>query len=337
MQTGIFGFSSSGKTELFRALSREQSTAREQTLVKVPEPRLQPLAQLYNPAKIIPAEIEFLDLPGPGESGQGLGQKVLNAIRPCDCLLAVLDCFSGMRDPEQQIQDIESDLIVSDLAVAEKRLERIQLDKKKGKGLDQAGEEERLREAMALLDQNRPLRQEPDLAKAKELRGFCFLSAKPILLVWNMREDRLQSDHPPEFPGSAQGHVQVSARLERELAELENEEDRSEFLQDLGLKESALDRIISASYQLLELITFLTAGPKEVRAWTIPKDTSALEAARAVHSDMAKGFIRAEVLSWQDFLDCGSFKRAKEKGVLRLEGKEYQVQDGDIITFRFNV
>ncbi|MGM0424729.1 MAG: DUF933 domain-containing protein [Thermodesulfobacteriota bacterium] len=337
MQTGIFGFSSSGKTELFRALSSEQPTARERALVKVPEPRLQPLAQLYNPARITPAEIEFLDLPGPGDAGQGLGQRVLNAIRPCECILAVLDCFSGMRDPEQQIEDIAADLIVSDLAVAEKRLERLQLDKKKGRGLDQPGEEERLQEAMTLLEQGRPLRSAPELAGAKELKGFCFLSAKPILFVWNMREDKLDSEKPPEFTGTAQGHVQVSARLERELAELESEEDRQEFLQDLGLKKSALGRIISASYQLLGLITFLTAGPKEVRAWTIPRGISALEAAGVIHSDLAKGFIRAEVLSWQDFLVCGNFKQAKEKGLLRLEGKEYQVQDGDIITFRFNV
>lgn len=337
MQTGIFGFSSSGKTELFRALSREQATARERALVKVPEPRLKPLAELYNPAKVIPAEIEFLDLPGPGETGQGLGQKILNAIRPCDCLLAVVDCFSGMRDPQQQVEDIAADLIISDLAVAEKRLERIALDKKKGKDLGQPGEEERLQEAQALLEQGRPLRAEPALARAKELRGFCFLSAKPILFVWNLPEDELQSEKPAQLTDAAEGYVQVSARLERELAELESEGDRQEFLQDLGLQGSTLDRIISASYQLLGLITFLTAGPKEVRAWTIPRDTRALDAAGAIHTDIAKGFIRAEVLSWQDFLACGNFKQAKEKGLLRLEGKDYQVQDGDIITFRFNV
>ncbi|MFW6177611.1 MAG: DUF933 domain-containing protein [Desulfohalobiaceae bacterium] len=337
MQTGIFGFSSSGKTDLFRALSSEQTTARERALVKVPEPRLGPLAGLYHPDKVTPAEIEFLDLPGPGHTGQGLGQKLLNAIRPCECLLAVLDCFSGMRDPKQQIEDITADLLIADLAVAEKRLERIQLDKKKGKDLVQPGEEERLQEARAVLEQGRALRTEPELAQAKELRGFCFLSAKPVLFVWNMREDRLDSEKPPQFTTAAEGHVQVSARLERELAELESEADRQEFLQDLGLRESALGRIVSASYQLLGLITFLTAGPKEVRAWTIPQGTSALEAAGTIHSDIAKGFIRAEVLSWQDFLQCSTFKQAKEKGLLRLEGKEYRVQDGDIITFRFNI
>ncbi len=337
MQTAIFGFSASGKTELFQALTMGQNPTRDRAMVKVPEPRLQPLAQLFKPARITPAEIAFLDLPGAGGRSQGLGQRILNAVRPCDCLLAVLDCFSGLQDPQSQLQNICTDLIISDLAVAEKRLERIELEKKKSKDLLQPGEEELLKQAAALLEQEKPLRSQPQLAQAKELKGFCFLSAKPILYVWNMREDKFDGQKKPEFPGLGEGHVQASARLERELAELLKEEDRQEFLQELGLLESALDRIISASYRLLNLITFLTAGPKEVRAWTVPQGATALQAAGVIHSDLEKGFIRAEVLSWADFKRCGSFKQAKEKGLLRLEGKDYQVQDGDIITFRFNV
>jgi len=334
MKTALFGFAASGKTELFHALAGEQGKHGSRAMVKIPEPRLKPLAELFSPRKVTAAEIEYLDLPGGGK-GSGLGQRVLSEIRPYDCLVAVLDSFSGLSDPRDQHRAIEEDLAIADLAVAEKRLERLRLDKRKDRELVDPREEELLEKAAAHLESGQPLRIDPALADARELRGFCFLSAKPILYVWNVAEnDRGAS---PPAPGFRQAHIALSAKLERELAELEDPEERAAFLEDLGLKRPALDRVIAETFELLGLITFLTTGEKEVRAWTVPRGSTAPEAAGTVHSDLQKGFIRAEVLSWQDFLTCGTFKKAREKGLLRLEGKDYVVQDGDIITFRFNV
>jgi hypothetical protein len=335
MKTALFGFAASGKTELFKALAGEQGSHGSRAMVKVPEPRLDPLVELFQPRKVTSAEIEYLDLPGGGGKGSGLGQRVLSEIRPFDCLMAVLDSFSGLCDPDEQYEAIEDDLVIADLAVAEKRLERLELDKRKGKDLVDPNEERLLGRAAAHLEGGHPLRTDPELAFADVLRGFCFLSAKPIVYVWNVAENALET--VPSRSGQQQAHIALSAKLERELAELEDPEERAGFLEDMGLSQSALDRVIAATFELLGLITFLTAGEKEVRAWNIPRGSTAPEAAGAVHSDLQKGFIRAEVLSWQDFLDCGTFKRAKERGVLRLEGKDYIVQDGDIITFRFNV
>lgn len=304
-------------------------------MVKVPEPRLEPLVRLFKPRKVTPSEIEYVDIPGGSGKGHGLGQRVQNAIRPHDCLVTVLDAFSGLQDPVEQYQDIETDLLISDMVVIEKRLERLAQDKKKDRSLVNAKEEAALTRAKEALDQERPLREIPDLAQAPELRGFCFLTAKPVLYVWNVPDSDLERTVPDDSPGQA--HLPLSAKLERELAEIEDLEERQAFLQDLGLTHSALDRIITKTTALLGLITFLTAGEKEVRAWKVTRGATAPEAAGVVHSDLQKGFIRAEVLSWQDFCTVRSFKEAKDKGLLRLEGKDYMVQDGDIITFRFNV
>jgi len=333
MKSALFGFAGSGKTELFQALAGPGSEHNDRAMVKVPEPRLAPLVELFKPKKVTPTEIEILDLPG--GSARGLGQRVLNAVRPYDCLLAVLDHFSGLGDPESQHQSIETDMIIADLAVTEKRLERIALDRKKAKNLVDPKEEELLQRVQALLEQEKPLRTNPELSSSPELRGFCFLSAKPILTIWNVTEDNLEAGVAAEHPGEA--HLAICAKLERELAEIEDPDERQAFLEDLGLQASALKLIISKTYELLDLITFLTAGEKEVRAWAIPKGSRAPDAAGTIHSDIQKGFIRAEVLSWKDFQAVKTFKTAKEKGVLRLEGKDYVVQDGDIITFRFNV
>ena len=335
MKTAIFGFAGSGKTELFQALAGPGSEHNDRAMVKVPEPRLTPLVDLFKPKKVTPTEIEYLDLPGGSTKGEGLGQRVLNAVRPYDCLLAVLDHFSGLSDPDSQRRSIETDMIIADLAVVEKRLERIAQDKRKAKNLVDPKEESLLEQVQAVLEDEKPLRGDPDLSSRPELRGFCFLSAKPILYIWNVTEDNLEAEVRKEHTSEA--HLAICAKLERELAELEEQEEREAFLQDLGLKGSALDIIISTTYHLLDLITFLTAGEKEVRAWAIPRGSRAPEAAGAIHSDIQKGFIRAETLSWKDFQAVKTFKAAKEKGVLRLEGKDYLVQDGDIITFRFNV
>lgn len=335
MKTALFGFAGSGKTELFQALAGPGSEHNDRAMVKVPEPRLTPLVDLFKPKKVTPTEIEILDLPGGSTKGGGLGQRVLNAVRPYDCLMAVLDRFSGLSDAGSQHQSLETDMIIADLAVVEKRLERIAQDRKKARNLVDPKEEGLLHQVQDLLEEERPLRSDPELSSSPELRGFCFLSAKPILYVWNVAEDNLEAAVAESRPREA--HLAICAKLERELAELDDPEEREAFLQDLGIKASALNVIIGTAYQLLDLITFLTAGEKEVRAWAIPKGFRAPEAAGAIHSDIQKGFIRAEVLSWRDFQAVKTFKAAKDKGVLRLEGKDYVVQDGDIITFRFNV
>ncbi|EFI34959.1 Protein of unknown function DUF933 [Desulfonatronospira thiodismutans ASO3-1] len=333
MKTAIIGFSGSGKTELFKALAGP-GTPGNRAAVKVPEPRLEPLCDLFKPKKITHTEIEFQDLPGGGSNS--LGNKVLSDIRGFECLLAVLDAYTGTHDPAAQQSAIEAELIIADLAVIEKKLERMQEDKKKAKHLHDQNQEELLNKARQVLEQDSPLREYPDLAAHEDLRGFAFLSSRPVLYAWNVAEDSLSGfKTPPESTGM--GHVAFSARLERELSELEDQQELLEFMQELGIEGSVLDRVIGRTYDLLGLITFLTAGEKEVRSWPLKRGKNAWEAAGVIHSDIQKGFIRAEVLGWEDFLACKTFKKAREQGVLRLEGKEYIVRDGDIITFRFNV
>lgn len=336
MKTAIFGFAGSGKTELFMALAGSAAAAAGRAMVKVPEPRLEPLIKLFSPKKITYAEIEYLDIPGGGGRGTGLGDRVLTEIRPYDCLLAVLDAFSGTADPKAQLGAIEADLLVADLAVVEKKLEKMALDKRKNKDLVDPKEEELLTKARGLLEAETPLRVDPELANAPELRGYRFLTGKPILYAWNVAESALAGFTLPE-PSPGQEHIAVAARLERELNEIEDPEERAVFMADLGITESVLGRVVAATYRLLGLQTFLTAGEKEVRSWPVRVGATGPEAAGVIHSDFQKGFIRAQVLSWEDFLRTGDFKKARELGLLRKEGKEYVVKDGDIIEFFFNV
>lgn len=336
MKTAIFGFAGSGKTDLFGALAGPKNSHLNRAMVKVPEPRLEPLVELFAPKKVTYTEIEYVDISGANSKGEGLGNRLLNEIRAYDCLLAVLDGFSGLNDPKNQWQAIETDFLISDLAVVEKKLEKMAIDKKKAKGLVDPKEEELLLRVKNTLEAETPLREVEELALAPELRGYCFLSAKPILYAWNLAENELTNFNLPTSK-TRQEHILVSAKLEKEMAELTEPEELQMFMEDLGIKESALSRVIKKTYELLNLITFLTAGEKEVRAWPLRKGSKAPEAAGVIHSDLQKGFIRAEVLSWADFEKYKDFKVAKEKGALRLEGKEYVVQDGDIITFRFNV
>jgi hypothetical protein len=336
MKTAIFGFAGSGKTELFLALAGPVHASQDQAMVKVPEPRLDPLVEQFKPKKVTQSEIEYLDIPGGGSKGQGLGARVLNAIRPHDCLLAVLDAFSGAHNPGEQWQAIETDFIVADLDVVEKKLEKMQADQRKSKNLVDEAEQKLLLQVKEALESETPLRRIPELAEAPELRGYCFLSGKPVVYAWNVSEDGLKQQTLPE-DDVGMAHIPVAARMEKEMAELEDPEERDMFMQDLGVSESALDRVIAKTYDLLGLITFLTAGEKEVRSWPVRKGATAPEAAGVIHSDLQKGFIRAEVLGWSDFEQVKTFKTAKEKGLLRLEGKNYIVRDGDIITFRFNV
>ncbi|MGE4552276.1 MAG: DUF933 domain-containing protein [Desulfovibrionaceae bacterium] len=337
MKTAIMGFAGSGKTDLFAALAGEKAAqAGNRAMVKVPEPRLDPLVTLYNARKVTYSEIEYLDIPGGGSKSGGLGERVLSEVRAHDCLLVVLDAFSGMSDPEAQRQAVQADFLVSDLAVVEKRLERLAADKKKNAAGYNAQEDQLLHAAQAVLESERPLRAEPELCRTPELRGFCFLSAKPVLWAWNVAETKMDDFTPPaDAPGEI--HIAVSARLERELADIADPEERAAFFADLGLTESALDRVITRTYRLLGLISFFTAGEKEVRAWPVRRGALAPEAAGVIHSDFEKGFIRAEVLGYDDFLSAGSVKKARELGMMRLEGKEYEVKDADIVEFRFNV
>jgi hypothetical protein len=337
MRTAIFGFSGSGVSELFAALAGPKAAAAgRRAMAKVPEPRLAPLADLFQPKKTIYSEIDYIDAPGGGGRSGGLGEHTLAEIRTADCLLGVLDAFSGLNDPAAQMEAIETDLLVADLAVAEKRLERIQADKRKNKDLVDPEEEKTLQEALQVLEAERPLRSEPHVAQAPVLRGFQFLSAKPVLYAWNLPEAEVAGFAPPEPPAGA-SILPVAARFEKELAELEDPEEREMFMADVGIERSALDRVITRTYDLLGLISFFTAGEKEVRAWPVRAGAKAPEAAGVIHTDFQKGFIRAEVLAYEDFLKAQTFKKAKELGLFRLEGKAYVVQDGDIIEFRFNV
>ncbi|MEF2146298.1 MAG: DUF933 domain-containing protein [Desulfovibrionaceae bacterium] len=336
MKTAIFGFAGAGKTEMFAALAGAAAHSGNRAMVKVPEPRLDPLIKLFTPKKVTYSEIEYLDIPGGGGKGSGLGERVLSEIRAHDCLLAVLDAFSGLNDPKGQWQAIEADLMVSDMAVIEKKLERLALDKKKNAPGYDPKQEELLRKAMDVLESESPIRENEELTSAPELRGFAFLSGKPILYIWNVAESGEEAAALPEAR-AGQTHLAVAAKLERELAEIEDPEERQMFLDDLGIIEVALDKVVAKTYELLGLISFLTAGDKEVRSWPVRRGSKAPQAAGVIHSDFEKGFIRAEVIGYGDFLTHGTFKACKDKGLARLEGKEYVVQDGDIIEFRFNV
>ncbi|BDQ36642.1 ribosome-binding ATPase YchF [Pseudodesulfovibrio nedwellii] len=337
MKTAIFGFSGSGKTDLFAALAGpDAAAAGNRAMIKVPDARLDPLIQLFNPKKITYSEIEYLDIPGGGGKGTGLGNRVLNEVRPYDCLIGVLDAFSGMNDPQQQWQAIEADMMVTDMAVIEKRLEKLEADGKKNKALVDPKEQDALQQALTLLEEEKALRTNEEISTLPELKGYKFLSARPILYAWNCPEgEEAGVELPEETTGMA--HIAVAAKLERELAEIDDPEEKAMFLQDLGISESALDKVIGKTYHLLGLISFLTAGEDECRAWPVRVGSTAPQAAGVIHTDFEKGFIRAEVIGYDDFLKFGDFKKVKDAGKARLEGKEYIVKDADIIEFRFNV
>lgn len=337
MKTAIFGFSGSGKTDLFAALAGPEAVAAgNRAMVKVPDARLDPLIELFAPKKITYSEIEYLDIPGGGGKGAGLGERVLNEVRPYDCFIGVLDAFSGMNDPKLQWEAIEADMLVSDMAVIEKRLEKLEADGKKNKALVDPKEQNALQRALALLEEEMPLREDEELTTMPELKGYKFLTARPVLYAWNRPEgEEGFMELPEDRPGMS--HIAVSAKLERELAEIDDPEEKAMFLEDLGITESALDKVIGKTYKLLGLISFLTAGEDECRTWPLRVDSTAPQAAGVIHTDFEKGFIRAEVISYTDFLEFGDFKKVKDAGKARLEGKEHIVQDGDIIEFRFNV
>ena len=265
-------------------------------------------------------------------------QSIWTQVRDCDALIHTVRNFSGYgldaATPKNDLAAIDQELIISDLVVVEKRLERLVLDERRGKkpSPEEIALLNRCKEA---LDQEIPLRRIPDITAAKLLRGFAFLSAKPMLILFNNDDE---DDALPDVAGLPEGEecMVIRAKLEQELAQM-SEDEATEFLAEFNITASATDRVVQRSYELMGLISFFTVGEDEVRAWTIGRDTDAVDAAEVIHSDIKKGFIRAEVLAYADLMDAGSYAEARKKGTVRLEGKTYKVVDGDIINFRFNV
>jgi hypothetical protein len=354
MRIGLFGFAGSGKTTVFNLLTGLHADTGPGAggggrgkanlgVTKVPDERVDFLSQVYQPKKTTYAEIHFADMPGqaPSKSTGGLSPQVVGDLRPMDVLTLVVRGFENPMleaapDPLRDYQSMEAELVLADLPLVENRLERL----KKEHGAEQDREREALEQCLAHLEAEKPLRT-LDLRDDQwaRLRGFRFLSQKRLLVLVNTAEE----DPRPELPDLRAALeaadiplLTLCASMEAEIRELDPE-DREAFLADLGVTEAGRERFILEAYQALDLISFLTVGPDECRAWTIPRGTRAQTAAGRIHSDIERGFIRAEVISYEAFREHGSEAKAKQAGQYRLEGKDYVVQDGDIINFRFNV
>jgi ribosome-binding ATPase len=318
-------------------------------VAKVPDARLDALAKLFEPTKTTHATVEYVDMPAISKESLR-DPSYLASLRVVDAFAHVLRLFEdetvphekGSVDPARDLEDVEMELILSDLVVVEKRMERVDKDRKKVKNPELDREFELLERCKKALEENRPLREmEIDADDEKRLRGFQFLSQKPMLYVLNLGEADAGNLHERERQyreGALAGRKRTGAtavcgKVEAELAELPREEQQ-DYLASYGLNESGLERLISATYSLLGLMSFLTAGEDECRAWTIPMHSSAVKAAGAIHSDFEKKFIRAEVINWKTMVDLGGYSAARDKGQLRLEGKEYIVKDGDVLVIR---
>ena len=342
MKIGIIGLPGSGKTTIFEALTHNITGHKGETrisTIKVPDKRVDILSDMYKPKKTIYAQVAYF-LPGfQGHSKEtGKDYNIWNEIRDCDALIHVVRNFSGygFKPPDlyNDFFNFEQEMILADLIVVEKRLKRIELEKQRHRKIDQE-ELALLIECQKNLENEIPLRKNPDFVSAPALKGFAFVSAKPMLVLYNNEDD---DDSLPDLKDitSRESCMIIRGKLEQELAQMSDEE-AEDFLSEFNITASAMDRVISQSYELQGLISFFTVGEDEVRAWTIKKGTFALDAAGIIHTDIKKGFIRAEVVSFEDLIGAGTYHEARKKGAVRLEGKTYEVQDGDIINFRFNV
>jgi ribosome-binding ATPase len=358
LRAGLFGFPSSGKTALFQLLTSAREAPRpggkaeaNVGVARVPDERLDRLTALFNPRKHVPATVEFADVAGTGGAQTG-AQALLDLapFRNADALLHVVRMFrdpsvphpSGAIDAARDVRTMEDEVILADLGVVERRLERLERDLKKGNNPELSKERDVLVRCRTALEGGQPLRALGlSVDDARRLRGFQLLSAKPLLLVLNLDEgDLSQADDAVRLAGlesfmagAATRAVPICAKIELEIAQLEPA-DAAAFMTDLGLRESGLDRVIRASYDLLGYISFFTVGEDECRAWSIPRHTSAVLAAGEIHSDISRGFIRAEVVGYDQLIARGSLPACRDHGELRLEGKEYVVADGDVINFR---
>ena len=343
LKLSLIGLPQAGKTTLFEALTRSELPVERKMenrigVVNVPDDRIDRLSDLYSPRKTTYAKVEYF-LPAAANGNEEIiRDKKWSDVRDSDAFIHIIRNFqqngTGPADPLADFLQTEEELILADLIVVEKRLERLELEKKKGRGYNEE-EHKLLLEVQATLENNIPLRKDTRLAAHPLLRGFTFLSAKPSLIIFNNND---HSHQLPEIPELISNHdcLAVQGQLEHEISKMDDAESMA-FLKEYDIEESARERVIRQSYTLLGLISYFTVGEDEVRAWTICKEMSAVEAAGVIHTDIQKGFIRAETVAYDDLINTGNYAEARKKGLVRLEGKSYKVQDGDIMNFRFNV